>query len=183
MPAIFFKSGLHLGHVQCGGHAVHRRRGAGAEQVLVARILENARRSAIEEDRQLLELLGNRGHCEAIAAGDVADHHIRVVALDEIAVFVDLLRRAAGLVDEDSLDRRAGEPLGGMGRGKLAGIERFDDHLGPVARRYAERASRRSGQERNDADLDRLFLGGRVGRRNGERQRRECGGEGSGSAR
>jgi hypothetical protein len=34
--------------------------GAGPEQVFVARVLEDARRAAIEEDRQSLKLIGKR---------------------------------------------------------------------------------------------------------------------------
>src|SRR6266508_1792879 len=118
---------------------------AASKQVLVAGILENARRATVEEHRQALQLVGERRDGQAIAARDIADHHVGVVALDEVAIFVDLLGRAAGFVDEYDFDRRAAETGGRVRRRQLAGVERLGDDLGTVTRWHAERSRRGTG--------------------------------------
>jgi hypothetical protein len=180
----FLDVGLHLRHVQRRGDVVHGRGGAGAEQVLVARVLEDARCTAVEEHGELLQLLGERRDREAVAAGDVADHHVHVVALHEVAILVHLLRGAAGFIHQQHLDRGPAESLLRIGRGQLAGVDGIDDELGAVARGHSEGPGGRAGQERHDADLDRLVLGGGRGDREGDRQsQRRCGGEAGDAAR
>src|SRR5690606_28590708 len=131
-----------LAHVERRAGAVHRRGRAGTEQVLVARILEDAWRAAVEEHRELAQLLGDRRDRQAVAAGDVAVPAVDVVELHQVAVFVDLPGRSTGLVDELHFDRRAAEADRGIRSRHLAPIERLDRDLGPVARRYAERTGR-----------------------------------------
>ena len=148
-------------------HGGVRRR---AEHVFARLLLEDARRAAIEIDRQRLELFGHRRDREAASRRDVADHRVDLVALHQVAEFGDDLRGRAGLVDEFRLDLGAAEPDRVVGRGRRAGIERLDHDLGAVAARNAERARGRPAQERHDAELDR-----RGGRRRGLlRQRNRC---------
>ena len=135
----------------------------GAEEVVIRRVLEDARRPAVEEDGQLLQLFRERRDGEAVAAGDVADHQVDVLPLHEVAVLAHLLRRAARLVDEHELDRRSAEALFRVRRGKLACIQRLDQHFRRIPRGDAEGSRRSAGQERHHADPDRT--GGGRGRR------------------
>jgi hypothetical protein len=141
---------------------------------VVARVLEDARRPAVEQDREPLQLLGGGRHREAVAAGDVADDRVDVLALHEVAVLAHLLRRAARLVDDDELQRAPADALLRVRRRHLPGVERLGEHLAAVLRRDAERARRRAREEGDDADAERLprSAGGRLrGReRRGEEQ-------------
>src|SRR5690606_37433341 len=136
-----------------GGHIVHRRGRAGAEQVFRRGddALEHLRRAAVEEDRQRLDVLGDRGDGRAIAARRVAEDRADAVALDEVAIVGDDLR--ARLVDDDRNDARAGYAGRVVGRGNGALVDRLDDDLGGVARRDAERAGGGARQEVDEADL------------------------------
>ena len=146
---------------------------AGAEQVLVARVLEDARRAAIEEDRQLLELIGERRNRQAVAGGDVSDHRIDILTLHQIAILRHLLGRAAGLVDDGGFDGHAVNAFGRIRRRQRTGIERLDGELRRVARGHPERSGGRAGEERHDPELERarlLGMGGERGKR-GEHDR------------
>ncbi len=136
---------------------------AGAEHVLVACVLEDARRAAVEQHRELLELLGDRRDRQAVAARNVADDEID--ARREAAELGDLLLRAARLVDDDELDRVAAKTFLRVGRGQGAGVEHLGGELGGVARRHAERAGCRPRHEGDDADAHRLLRGKRRGAR------------------
>ena len=153
MPATTFDVRFAREQVAGRRHVVHGGVGAGAEQVLVARVLEDARRAAVEENGELLQLVGQRSDRETVAGGDVADHRIDVLPLDQVAVLGHLLGRAAGLVDDHDLDRRAVDALARVGRRQRAGVERLDGEFGRIPRRHAERPGRRSGQECDDAEL------------------------------
>ena len=140
------------------GDGIHRGVRTRAEHVLVAAFLEDPRRAAVEEHRELLELFGDRRDREAIAAADVADDHVDVLALDEGPVLGHLLRGAAGLVDHDEFDRQAADALDLVGRRALAGIERLDDAFGRELGGDTERTGCRPRQEGDEADLDAGLL-------------------------
>ena len=82
----------------------------GAEHIIVFRFLEDARRAAIHQHQQLLQLLGDRRHRKAVAGADIAEHDVDIVALIQVAQFLHLLGGAAVLVDDDRLDLHAAEP-------------------------------------------------------------------------
>ena len=135
--------------------------------------LEDARRAAVVIDGERLELLGDRRHREAASRGDVADHRIDLVALDEVAEFGDDLRRRAGLVDVFRLDLGAAEAHGVVGRRCGPGVEGLDQDFRAVAPGNAERRRRGTGQERHDAELHggrRGLGGGAPARGNGKQQ-------------
>ena len=168
---------LHVGkpldQIERDRDVIHRAGRPGAEHVFVARVLEDARRAAVEQDRELLQLLGDRRDGEAVAARDVADHDVD--ARHEIAELGDLLLRTAVLVDDHELDRPAAETLLRVGRRHGAGVEHLGGELGGIARRHAERAGGRSRDQRHDADLERLL---RRRCRHGEQDRedsQQCG--------
>ena len=121
-----FHIGFAREQITRGCDVIHGGVRAGAEQVFVARVLENARRSAIEENRDLLQLIGKRRNRQAIARRNVADHGVDVLPLYEIAVFGHLLGRAARFVDDDGLDVQAVDALGRVGGRQCAGVECFD---------------------------------------------------------
>ena len=62
--------------------------------------LEDAGRAADVEDGELLEFFGDRRDREAAARGHVADDHVNVVALDEVAELGDDIGSGAAFVDE-----------------------------------------------------------------------------------
>jgi hypothetical protein len=132
---------------------------AGAEHVFVACILEDAGRAAVEQHRELLELLGDGRDRQAIAARNVADDEVD--ARGEAAELGDLLLRTAVLIDDDELDRVAAETLLRVGGRQGTGIEHLGGKLGGVARRNPERSGRRPGDERDDADAHGLLRGKR----------------------
>ena len=142
-------------HEEGRAYAVHGRGGRSAEHVLVARVLEYARRAAVEEVGELLELLGDRRDRQAVAARDVADHQIDVVALHEIPELGDLRGAGARFVHHHDLDPGAAETRLAVGRGRFARIQLVDHEIRGVLRRHAEGRGRGAGQERHDADLDR----------------------------
>ena len=159
-PGDRLQIGLDVPHVERRADVVHGRRGRGAEHVLVVAVLEDARGAAVEEVGELLEFLGHRGDRQTVAARHVADHHVHVAALDQVAELGDLRRGRAGLVDDDRFHRLATEPLLAVRAGHLAGVERLDHQFGRVLGRDAEWCGRGARQERDDADLDRLGLRG-----------------------
>ena len=116
-------------------------------------------RAAVEEDGELLQLLGDRRDREAVAARDVADHRVDVLALDQVAELGHLLRGAAGLVDEDEL-RSGGRrsPSWRRAPGIFPPLSASTSDLGAVARRDAERAGGGAGEEGDDAELERRRL-------------------------
>src|SRR5262245_53825673 len=168
-----FYVGMALDEVKRDGHIIHCARGTGTEDILVAGVLEDPWRTAVEEDRELLQLFGNRRDCEAVAARYVPDDQIDPG--HEIAKLGNLLLRPAGLVDDHEFDGRAGEALLGVGCWHAARIEELRHQLRRVACRNTEGTGRGPGQQRDDADLDRLL---RPCRRYGQ-QRQENGQRGS----
>src|SRR5438445_3298752 len=104
-----------LHQIERDGHVIHRAGWTGAEHIFIARVLEDARRAAVEQDGELLLLLGNGRDRQAIAARDVADHDVD--PWHEIAILGHLLLRATRRVDDDELDRRSAEALLGIGCG------------------------------------------------------------------
>src|SRR5665811_821369 len=56
--------------VTCGRNVVHSGVRAGAKQILIACILENARCAAIEKDGELLQFVRNRRDGETVTGGD-----------------------------------------------------------------------------------------------------------------
>ena len=129
----------------------------GAEHVIVFRFLEDARRAAIHQHQHLLQFFGDRRHREAVAGADIAEHGIDIVALIEVAQLLDLLGRAAVLVDDDGLDLHAAEPDLLVGRGRGALVQLVDDELAAVAGRDAETVGGGPGQERHDAEFEGLL--------------------------
>src|SRR3954464_4104466 len=160
---------LRVLHVERGANRIHGRRGRGAEHVLVACVLEDARRAAVEEVGELLQLLGHRRDREAVAARDVADDEIDVLPLHQVTELGDLRGRAACLVEQHDLERRAAEALLAVRRRGLAVVQLLDYELGGVLRRYAERRGRRARQEGDDADLHALRVRRRHGGGDGKR--------------
>jgi hypothetical protein len=128
-----------------------------AEHVAVFPVLEDARRAAVVEDQELLHLLGDRRHGEAVAGADVADHRVHPLAVVEVAHLLHLLGRAAVLIDVDRLDAHAAEADLVVGRGSLALVESLDHHLRAVDRRHTEAFGGRPGQEAHHAELERLL--------------------------
>ena len=129
----------------------------GAEHVIVFRFLEDARRAAIHQHQHLLQLFGDRRHRKTVTGADIAEHDIDIVALIEIAQFLDLLGRAAVLVDDDGLDLHAAEPDLVVRRGRRALVQLVDDELAAVAGRDAETVRGGPGQERHDAEFETLL--------------------------
>ena len=136
---------------------VHRRVRRGAEHVVVLAVLEDARRAAVVEDEELLQLLGHRRHRQAVARADVADHRVDLVAVVQVAQLLHLLGGAAVLVDIDRLDLHAAEADLVVRRRRGAGVEGLDHHLGAVDRRDAEALGRLARQEADDAQLEGLL--------------------------
>ena len=89
---------------------IHRGVRRRTEDVFARLFLEDARRAAVEIDRQRLELLGDRRDRKAASRGDVADHRVDLVALHQIAELGDDLGGGARLVDVLGLDLGAAEP-------------------------------------------------------------------------
>jgi hypothetical protein len=52
----------------------------------------------------LFQLLRYRRNRQTVARGDIANHHVDVIALDEITELSDHVGGGAGLVDEFGLD-------------------------------------------------------------------------------
>ena len=142
-----------------------------AEHVLVTRIFEDARRAAVEQNRDLLHLFGYRRDGQAVAARDVADDEIDIAALDQIAVLAHLLGGTTRLVDDHQLHRRAAEALGVVRRRRLARVQGFDDGLGRQLGRHAERPGRGPGEEGDETDADGLAV---VGMSNGCHDPQQC---------
>ena len=166
-----FHVGNALEQIERDGDVIHRAGRPGTEHVLVARVFEDARRAAVEQNRELLQLFGHWRDRQAIAARDVADDDID--RGDKIAELGDLLLRTAGLVDDHELDRSAAEALLRVGCRHGAGIKQLGRQLGSIAGRNAERAGGRSREQRHDANFDRLL---RWGYRHGEQrdERGQC---------
>ena len=133
---------------------IHRRMRGGAEDVVVFGFLEDARRAAIHQHQHLLQFFGDRRHGEAVAGADIAEHDIDIVALIEVAQFLDLLGRAAVLVDDDGLDLHAAEAHLLVRRGPGTLVQLVDDELAAVAGRHAETVRGGPGQERHDAEFE-----------------------------
>ena len=161
---------LDVQDVQRCADVVHGRGGRGAEHILVVRVLEYARRAAIEEIGEFFQLFRDRCDRQAIAAGDIADHQIDFVALHQIAVLGDLCDGGARLVDKLRLDLRPAETFGRIGGRRLARVQHLDHDLGRVARRHAEGRSRRAREEGDDADFHRR----RVLRKHRHRRQGQC---------
>ena len=70
--------------VASGRNVVHCGVRASSKQIFVACILENAWCAAVEEDRELLQLVGERRDGETVAGGDITDDRIDVGALDQV---------------------------------------------------------------------------------------------------
>ncbi len=157
---------LHVGkplhQVERDRHVIHRAGRPGAEHIFVARVLEDARRAAVEQHGELLQLLGDRRDGEAVAARDVADHDVD--PRHEVAELGDLLLRTAVLVDDHQLDRPAAEAFLGVGRRHGAGVEHLGGQLGGIARRHAERAGGRPEISVTMPILQRLLRHARAGR-------------------
>src|SRR6185312_14119303 len=112
-PGVALEVGELLEHVARRADAVDGGGGAWPEDVVVTRILEDARRAAIEEHGELLQLLGDGRDTEAAPRRHIADHGVDAAALDQVAEILHDLARRAGLVDEDRFDLGAGEALAG----------------------------------------------------------------------
>ncbi len=135
--------------------------GCGAEHIIVFRLLEDAGRAAIHQYQHLFQFFGDRRHRETVAGADIAEHDIDMVALIEVAQFLDLLGGAAVLVDDDGLDLHAAEADLVVRRGRGSFVQLVDDELAAVTGRDAETVRGRPGQERHDAEFETVFRGGR----------------------
>ena len=112
--------------------------GRGAEDVIVFRLLEDARRAAIHQHEHLLQLFGDRRHGETVAGADIAQYDVDIVALIEVAQLLDLLGRAAVLVDDDRLDLQSAEAHFVVRRGPGTLVQLVDHELAAVAGRNAK---------------------------------------------
>ena len=139
--------------VECRRDAVHGGVRRGTEHVFARRLLEDPGRATVVEHGERLQLFGDRDDCETAARGDVTEYGVDVVALDQVAVFGDLVGGRAHLIDVFRHDLGAPEARRVVGSGRFAGVERFDDDFGGVAAGNAERRCGRTGQERYDAEL------------------------------
>src|SRR6266566_185217 len=90
-------------------------------------------------------------------------------ALIEVTQLLDLLGRAAVLVDDNRFDFHAAEPDLLVRSGGSAFVQLVDDKLSAVAGRHAETISGGPGQERDDAQFESLLRQRR--RRQGQRRR------------
>ena len=157
-------------------YVVHGRMRIDAEDVVARLFLKDARRAANVEHGKLFQFFGHRRDREAISRRHVADHHVDVIALHEIAELGDHVRGGAGLVEEFGLDLGAAESDLVIGRRDLAGVELIDQEFGGVVIGYAERGGGRSGEESHKADLDRRrLLGPRAARRRKQKSERPTG--------
>ena len=133
-------------------------RGAGVEDVLRALLALVLHRV----EQQAVELLEHRQHGLARDRGPAAEHHVDLLALDQLARLLGEQRPVGGRIDDHRLDRPAEQAA--------LLVEVVDQHQHDVLqRRLADR--HRAGQGMQDADLDRRVL-----RRHGDRQhqRRPC---------
>ena len=130
----------------------------GAKDIFELVLLEDAGRTALQENQEPLELLGRRRDREAIARADIADHRIDMVALECVAQFLNLLRGAASLIDELHLDFQAAEADLVVRLGQAAGIERIDDGLGALHGRLASRFSRRPRDKGDEGQLKHVVV-------------------------
>ena len=156
--------------VHGGADVIHGAMGAGAKHVFVARFFKNPRRAAVEQNGKFFQLLGRRRDREAIAAGDIADHHVDILPLHQIAIFLDLLSGSACFIDDNDFDWFAAKSFLGIHAGNFTGVDGFDHHFRRNLRRHAERAGCRPREERDDADFNRV--GGQRRCRQGQGERR-----------
>ena len=138
----------------------------GTEHIIVFPFLEDARRATIHQHQHLFQFFRNRRNRETIARADIAEHGIDIVALIEVTQLLDLLGRAAVLVDDNRFDFHAAEPDLLIRSGGSAFVQLVDDKLSAVAGRDAETISGGPGQERDDAQFESLL-----------RRRRRCQGQ------
>ena len=126
-------------------------------------LLRRGRSGAEQVRRALLALVELRIDVERLAAchdrifdrvahrgGDAAEHHVDLVALDQLADIADGDRFVGGGVLDKELERPAEQAAGG--------VDLLDDHLGDIGVGVAGIGDR-SGQVGGDADLDRTFGG------------------------
>jgi hypothetical protein len=126
---------------------------AHSEHVGARLFLEDARRSAVIEHGERLELLGDRRDREAAAGRDIADHRVDLVTLHKVAKFGDDIGCGTGFVNIFCFDLAAAEADLVEGCRHLSGVHGLDHDLGAVASGDAERGSGGSGQEADDAKL------------------------------
>jgi len=131
--------------------------GSRAEDVVVFRFLEDARRSAVEQEQRLLQFFRDGSNRKAVAGADIADDGIDIVALIEVAQFLHLLGRAAVLVDDDGLDLHAAEADFIIWSRPGTLVQFADDEFGSLAGRDAEALGCGTRQECDDADLEGLL--------------------------
>src|SRR5690606_2949583 len=93
---------------------------------------------------------------EAVAGRGVADDHVYVCLLNEVAELGHLLRRAAAFIEVHEFERRAAKAHGVVRGRYLAGVELLGNDFRGLPGRHAEWPGRRAGHEGYDADLDRL---------------------------
>ena len=115
------RQGVHLYvlrfHVPDETDIIHRGVRGCAEHVVVFGFLKDAWRAAIHQHQHLFQFLRNRSHRQAIARADVAEHDVDLLALIQVAKFLDLLGRPAVLVDNHRLDFHAAKPKLVVGSG------------------------------------------------------------------
>ena len=135
---------------------VHRRGTAGTKEVFRRGndIFKDLRGAAVEKDGQLAQFFGYRSDRLAMAAGDIADHHIDFLLLDELAILGDLLLSIAGFVDEDCFQLGAGNPFGVVRSRNVTGVNGLDHEFRSIAGGNTERSRSAAGQEGDQTDFN-----------------------------